>query len=77
MRAMTKKFAYTFDAGKRLVQVLNEKDVDRKKMCREIGISRNTLYNFLYDGTDISSARLAVICKYVGVSMDYIMGLKK
>lgn len=77
MRAMTKKFAYTFDAGKRLVQVLNEKDIDRRAICRATGISHSTLYCFLYDGTDISSARLAAICKYVGVSMDYIMGLKK
>lgn len=77
MRAMNKKFAYTFDAGERLAQVLNEKDINRRDVCRATGISASTLYEFLYNGRDISSARLAVICRHVGVSMDYIMGLKK
>lgn len=77
MRAMNKKFAYTFNAGERLAQVLNEKDMNRRDVCRATGISPSTLYDFLYNGRDISSARLAAICREIGTSMDYIMGLKK
>ena len=77
MRAMNKKFAYTFDAGERLQGILNQKDIELTNVSKRTGIARSTLYDFIYNGRDISSARLAVICKHVGVSMDYIMGLKK
>lgn len=45
-------------------------------MSRVTGVSRTAIYNFLYDGMDISSMRLAKICGYLGLSMDYVMGLK-
>lgn len=41
------------------------------------GISRSTIYAFLYNGTDLSSMRLAKICSLLGLSMDYVMGLKE
>ena len=67
----------TFDCGKRMQDVLNSKNIDITDMAKRTGLSRSTIYYFVYNGTDISSTRLAKICAYCGVSMDYVMGLKK
>lgn len=72
-----KKCYYMVDAGKRMQDVLNTKDVNLTELSRKTGISRNTVWNFVYNGIDISSARLAKICAYCGVSTDYILGLKE
>lgn len=49
------------------------------QIAKESGIrlSRSTIYAFLYNGTDLSSMRLAKICSLLGLSMDYVMGLKE
>lgn len=67
--------AYT--SGRRLLDIVLEKDINISEMGRKTGLSRTTIYEFLYNGKDISSIRLMKLCAYCGVSMDYIMGLKK
>lgn len=65
------------NVGKRVQDILNDKDINITDMAARTGVSRTAIYNFVYSGMDISSARLAKICAYCGVSMDYVMGLKK
>lgn len=65
----------TPDSGRRLLDVINAKDISLTEMSNSTGLSRSTIYNFLYYGTDISSVRLMKMCAYCGVSMDYILGL--
>ena len=62
-------------SGKRMMEVIFEKDISIHKLSEVTGIEESTIYKFLQDGRDISSMRLAKLCAYLGVSMDYIMGL--
>lgn len=54
-----------------------ELDIPLQTISDKTGISRSTIYVFLYNGTDLSSMRLAKICSFLGLSMDYVMGLKQ
>ena len=54
-----------------------ELDIPLQTISDKTGISRSTIYAFLYNGTDLSSMRLAKICSLLGLSMDYVMGLKE
>lgn len=62
-------------SGKRMMEVIYEKDISIHKLSEATGMEESTIYKFLQDGRDISSMRLAKLCAYLGVSMDYIMGL--
>ena len=64
-------------SGSRMMEVIFEKNIPIHKLAEDTGIEASTIYKFLQDGRDISSMRLAKLCAYLGVSMDYIMGLKQ
>ena len=64
-------------SGKRMMEVIYEKNISIHKLSEATGIEESTIYKFLQDGRDISSMRLAKLCAYLGVSMDYIMGLSE
>lgn len=64
-------------AGERVMERIWELDIPLQTISDKIGISRSTIYAFLYNGTDLSSMRLAKICSLLGLSMDYVMGLKE
>lgn len=76
-RGKNKNYYYIPDYGKRMQNVFNDKKINLTDMERVTGISRSTIYSFVYNGTDISTSRLAKICAYCGTSADYILGLKK
>ena len=76
-RGKVKNYYYIPDCGERMRDVLNTKNINLTDMERATGISRSTIYSFVYKGTDISTSRLAKMCAYCGVSTDYILGLKK
>lgn len=50
-----------------------ELDIPLQTISDKTGMSRSTIYAFLYNGTDLSSMRLAKICSLLGLSMDYVM----
>ena len=64
-------------SGSRMMEVIFEKDISIHKLAEDTGIEASTIYKFLQDGRDISSMRLAKLCAYLEVSMDYIMGLSE
>ena len=74
-----------FVDGKTLNQIAKEsgirldtvQHIPLQTISDKTGISRSTIYAFLYNGTDLSSMRLAKICSLLGLSMDYVMGLKE
>ena len=43
-----------------------ELDIPLQTISDKTGISRSTIYAFLYNGTDLSSMRLAKICSLLG-----------
>ena len=60
-------------AGERVMERIWELDIPLQTISDKTGISRSTIYAFLYNGTDLSSMRLAKICSFLGLSMDYVM----
>ena len=74
-RAKRKQPMYIMGSGDRLMDVILKKDISLTELSRSTGISRSTIYGFVYDNIDISSARLAKLCSAVGVSTDYVLGL--
>lgn len=76
-RSVFKRVYNICSSGKRMMEVIYEKDISIRQLSEHTGIEETTIYKFLQDGRDISSMRLAKLCAYLGVSMDYIMGLSK
>ena len=72
-----KRAIYIMGSSDRLLDEILAKDISITQMAKGTGISRSTIYAFVYNNIDISSSRLAKLCAYLGVSMDYIMGLSR
>lgn len=75
-KKIEKKSYCIMSAGERVMDQIYKKDVPLQRISDATGVSRSTLYAFLYNGTDMSSMRLAKVCSFLGLSMDYVMGLK-
>lgn len=76
-RKLKKRVYNNISSGEKVMERIWELDIPLQELSRRTGIGRTTLYSFLYNGTDISSMRLAKICGTLGISMDYVMGLKE
>lgn len=76
-KKVSKKAYCIMSAGERVMERIWELDMPLQTISDRTGVSRSTLYAFLYNGTDLSSMRLAKICGVLGLSMDYVMGLKE
>ena len=76
-KKVSKKAYCIMSAGERVMERIWELDIPLQTISDKTGISRSTIYAFLYNGTDISSMRRAKICSLLGLSMDYVMGLKE
>lgn len=72
-----KKQYSMYDAGQRLMRKIIDNNLTITDIAKRCGVSRSTIYSFVYDGIDISSCRLAKLCRCVGVSTDYILGIKQ
>lgn len=72
-----KEMIYIPAAGKRMLDAINAKNLSYAVLSQVTGITRSCIWNFIYNGGDMSSARLARLCRAVGVSADYILGLKE
>lgn len=68
---------YIPNVGKRMLDIINSKDINISAMARATGVARGAIYCLLYEGRDMSSSRLAKLCSYCEVSADYILGLKE
>ena len=76
-KKVSKKAYCIMSAGERVMERIWELDMPLQTLSDRTGVSRSTLYAFLYNGTDLSSMRLAKVCGVLGLSMDYVMGLKQ
>lgn len=75
-KAKERKVHCILNAGEKVMERIYELDIPLQTITDITGVSRSTIYEFLYNGRDISSMRLARICSMLGLSMDYVMGLK-
>ena len=59
-------------AGERVMERIWELDIPLQTISDKTGISRSTIYAFLYNGTDLSSMRLAMDAGVHSVIMSHI-----
>ena len=64
------------DKGRRFLQAVMKRNMTLAQVVKASSVDKTVIYKFMYLDSDISSLRLAKICGAVGVSMDYVMGLK-
>lgn len=74
-KAKRREPLYIMGSGDRLMDEILKKDISLTSISNNTGVARSTIYAFVYENRDISSAKLAKICAYVGVSTDYVLGL--
>ena len=60
-----------------LCKLLKEKGLTVYKLAKEVGIPQNTIRAWLYKGTKASGDKLAKVADYLGVSVEYLMGMEK
>lgn len=65
------------NAGKRFWNKALEKGITISDLMVNSGLSKNCISMFIYADSNISSSSLAKLCKYVGISTDYVLGLKE
>lgn len=65
------------NAGKRFWDAALEKGVTIRDLYENCELSKTCISNFVNADSNISSAALAKLCKYVGVPADYVLGLKE
>ncbi len=65
------------ESAERLKKILWEKDISVYKLSVETGINQNTYLGFMNRNHELGCVKLAKACQYLGVSMDYIMGIEK
>ncbi len=65
------------DKGRRLLKAIADKGMSINQVCKRSGVSPAVVTKFTHDDARIQAIMLARICGTVGVSMDYVMGLKR
>ena len=65
------------ERGRRFLEAAIDKKITMKMVEERTGVARSMIWNFINNDADISSKRLAKLCACVGVSMDYVSGLKR
>ena len=60
--------------GKRLREVLEQREISQAKLCRETGISTAALYYWLSDSRTPSIESLLRLSAYLDCSVDYLIG---
>jgi lambda repressor-like predicted transcriptional regulator len=65
------------DKGRRLLKAIADSGLTINQVCKRCGVSNSTVTKFAHDDTRITAILLAKLCGTVGVSMDYVMGLRR
>ena len=61
--------------GKRLLRYAIDNDLSINDLCIKTGIPRTTLNNYINCGSQPNAEKLKILCKGLGVSSDYMIGL--
>lgn len=65
------------DYGKRLRQAREDADMTQEEMAAFLGTVRQQIGRYETGHQELTATRLAAICRRLGVSADYILGLPK
>ena len=64
------------DRGKKIYTAMQEKNMTLGMLSKRSGVERTSISRYMYGETELASMRLAKVCATLGISMDYVMGLK-
>ena len=59
----------------RLREVLEDRDMQQADLAAAIGTTRQQVGKYVNGTQDMTASRLAAVCRVLGVSADYLLGL--
>ena len=62
--------------SERLYKIMKENKITKTALAKEIGVSRQSVYDYCNNRTEPSLEVLAKICKVINESADYLIGLE-
>lgn len=61
--------------AERFRKILDESKITRYKIAKDLNISQGTVQNWYYGDNEPKATQIAIICNYLDVSADYLLGL--
>lgn len=61
--------------AERLRKILEEYKISRYKMAKDLNLSQQTVANWCYGYNEPKAKQIVIICQYLDVSADYLLGL--
>lgn len=58
----------------RITQIMDTKNLNQSDLCKILGIKDSTFSTWKTRGTDPPAKYILLICEYLGVSVDYLLG---
>ena len=58
----------------RITQIMDTKNLNQSDLCKMLGIKDSTFSTWKTRGTDPPAKYILLICEYLGVSVDYLLG---
>ena len=62
--------------GQRLKELRLERGLSQTDLAKQLNISQRTVSHYENEEHDLSTEMVITICKFFGVSSDYLLGLK-
>lgn len=59
----------------RLREVMEDKDISQKDLADLLGTTQQQVSKYICGTQEMSAPRLATVCRILGVSADYLLGL--
>ncbi|MDE7373430.1 MAG: helix-turn-helix domain-containing protein [Clostridia bacterium] len=61
--------------AEKLNKILEEYKISRYRMAKDLKVSQQTVANWCYGLSEPKAKQIVIICKYLDVSSDYLLGL--
>lgn len=61
--------------AERLTKTLNEQKITMYRVAKDLGLNKQTVINWCNGFNEPKATQIAMLCKYLDVSADYLLGL--